>query len=251
MEKFYLGSTDPSWIGRSPAPLMVNVNRPLSKWPRRAALNGWFCDSGAFTHINKHGRWTRTPAEHVELVRTFADRCPGLEYAAPMDWMCEPFALARTGLTVIEHQRRTVANLLELRSLAPEIPWVPVLQGYEVNDYLACANMYDQAGIDLRGEPLVGVGSVCRRQNSDEIELVFYNLWLQDLKNTHGFGVKLYGLDDYQQYIKSADSTAWAASAKWRPNICGNLDHKSCSSCYVWAHQWYEKIRVKCGLAEV
>ena len=168
-----------------------------------------------------------------------------------MDWMCEPFVLARTGLTIEEHQRRTVENLLELRSIAPGIPWIPVLQGYEVNDYLTCANMYDDAGLDLRAEPLVGVGSVCRRQNSDEIELVFYNLWLQGLTNTHGFGVKTRGLDDYQQYIRSADSGAWSATAKWRKNICGNPDHRICSSCFVWAHEWYERIRTKWDLPEL
>ena len=44
-----------------------------------------------------------------------------LEWAAPMDWMCEPAMLARTGLTVEDHQRRTVANFLELRERGPEL----------------------------------------------------------------------------------------------------------------------------------
>ena len=47
--------------------------------------------------------------------------------------MCEPFMLAKTGLTVAEHQARTVANYLELRSLAPELPFVPVLQGWSLD----------------------------------------------------------------------------------------------------------------------
>jgi hypothetical protein len=38
-----------------------------------------------------------------------------------------------------------------------------------VRDYLRCWNIYADAGIDLSTFPLVGVGSVCRRQNSDEI----------------------------------------------------------------------------------
>ena len=46
-----------------------------------------------------------------------------------MDWMCEPAMLARTGLTVAEHQAGTVANYLELRAAAPELPFIPVLQG--------------------------------------------------------------------------------------------------------------------------
>lgn len=38
--------------------------------------------------------------------------------------------LARTGLTVREHQERTIANFLELRRIAPGLPFIPVLQGW-------------------------------------------------------------------------------------------------------------------------
>jgi hypothetical protein len=34
-----------------------------------------------------------------------------------MDWMCEPFMLAKTGLSVREHQQRTVTNYLNPRVL--------------------------------------------------------------------------------------------------------------------------------------
>src|SRR5262245_10177589 len=73
--------------------------------------------------------------------------------------MCEPFMLAKTGLTVAEHQARTVANYLELRSLAPELPFVPVLRGWSLGDYLhRCVELYERAGVNLAREPLVGVG---------------------------------------------------------------------------------------------
>jgi hypothetical protein len=48
----------------------------------------------------------------------------------------EPVMLAKTGLTVAEHQRRTVANYLQLRALAPEVAFIPVLQGWTTGDYL-------------------------------------------------------------------------------------------------------------------
>ena len=70
----------------------------------------------------------------MAAVRRYRDEIGGLEWAAPMDWMCEPFMLAKTGLTVAEHQARTVANYLELRSLAPELPFVPVLQGWSLDN---------------------------------------------------------------------------------------------------------------------
>ena len=227
---------------------MVSAEKELRRWPRRAALNGWVCDSGGFTHLTRHGKWMRTAEQHAELVQELADRCPGLEWAAPQDWMCEPFVLAKTGLSMLEHQERTVENFLQLRELAPDIPWIPVLQGYLVDDYYKCWDLYHRAGVDLVAQDLVGVGSVCRRQNSNEIELLFYNLWLNKFK-THGFGVKLRGLDDYKEYIETADSTAWASNAKWAKGpMCGSDSHKKCTQCFEFAHTWYETVRLRCGL---
>ncbi|MEV0112805.1 hypothetical protein AB0H77_06050 [Streptomyces sp. NPDC050844] len=67
------------------------------------------------------------------------------------------------------HQRLTVDNLVELRRLAPEIKFIPVLQGSSLEDYVHCDQLYAQAGIDLAAEPVVGLGSVCRRQATSEI----------------------------------------------------------------------------------
>ena len=74
-----------------------------------------------------HGRWTITEDEYAEEVRRFV-RYYGakLRWVAPQDWMCEPIVLAGgvaprgivfkgTGLTVVEHQKRTVRNFVALR----------------------------------------------------------------------------------------------------------------------------------------
>lgn len=44
--------------------------------------------------------------------------------------------VARTGLTVTEHMRRTVSSLLELHWLNPSLPVFPALQGNKVDQYL-------------------------------------------------------------------------------------------------------------------
>lgn len=77
-------------------------------------------------------------------------------WAAIQDWMCEPWILEKTGLTLDEHQRRTIESLRVLRELAPEIPWAPVVQGWAVADYLWHVEMYRDAGFDLTLEPIVG-----------------------------------------------------------------------------------------------
>jgi len=55
--------------------------------------------------------------------------------------MCEPFITAKTGLTVTAHQHRTVSNLIRLRDLAPDLPIIPVLQGWTIPDYLHCIDL--------------------------------------------------------------------------------------------------------------
>ncbi|MBQ1164751.1 hypothetical protein KBZ21_43000, partial [Streptomyces sp. A73] len=74
------------------------------------------------------------------------------------------------------HQQRTVDNLIELRTLAPDIPWMPVLQGWTLQHYLDCLARYTDAGIDLAAEPIVGLGSVCRRQATSEINEIVATL---------------------------------------------------------------------------
>ncbi|MFG2864697.1 hypothetical protein [Streptomyces sioyaensis] len=82
--------------------------------------------------------------------------------------MCEPQILAKTGQTVYDHQCRTVASYLNLMWHDDELPWMPVLQGWTLDDYLRCVDMYASMGVDLTLEPLVGLGSVCRRQSTKE-----------------------------------------------------------------------------------
>src|ERR1700761_8846385 len=100
-----------------------------------------------------HGQWRTTPEQYVTAVRRYSEEIGMLEWAAPQDMMCEPFMLAKTGLTATEHQAHTVGNYLRLRELAPDLPFIPVLQGWQLADYLACVTRYERVGIDLTGPP--------------------------------------------------------------------------------------------------
>ena len=88
--------------------------------------------------------------------------------------MCEPHVVKKTGLTVEKHMRNTVENFLELRSndrIGKLV--IPVIQGYEIEEYLQCIDMYERMGICLEKEKIVGVGSVCRRQKEDRAGIYF------------------------------------------------------------------------------
>lgn len=233
--RFFLGSHETSWLGRTDVPLFVSHRRlaPRKTFPR--ALGPWALDSGGFTELSMHGRWRTGVEEYVEAVARYRGEIGGMAWAAPMDWMCEPHMLATTGLSVREHQERTVANYLELRGRGP---FIPVLQGWELADYHRCVALYADAGVDLEAEPVVGVGSVCRRQSETEAARIMHSL--QPLR-LHGFGVKLSGLRRYREALVSCDSMAWSYSARRNPPLAG-CPHKSCANCLRYALRWREKV---------
>ncbi len=282
---FYLGAHQPHWLGRADVPLFVSavtlrkvacLRQEVSEFDewlsiaRDAEIEGlwveavaireealtrrqasfialapWALDSGGFSELAAHGRWTISAAQYVDEVRRWSRIIGRLEWAAIQDWMCEPVMLAKTGLTVREHQVRTTASLITLRTLAPDIRWAPVLQGWRLDDYLAHLDMYQAAGFDLADEPIVGVGSVCRRQGTREAANIMRSLWMHDIR-IHAFGIKTQGLRLFRDWIVSSDSMAWSFAARrlQRPGLaqCEGGGHKNCANCLPYALEWRRRL---------
>lgn len=234
--KFWLGTHQTDWLGRADFPLFVSHRRLSTRKRLPQAVVPWALDSGGFSEISLHGRWVTGEAEYVEAVRRYQAEIGRLAWAAPQDWMVEPVMLAKTGLTVGDHQRLTVANYCRLTQTAPDLPFIPVLQGWTLDDYLACVQLYEQAGVDLWAQPIVGVGSVCRRQHTGEVARLLSELACLGLR-LHGFGVKTMGLATYAWALASADSMAWSFNARKHPAMDG-CSHRSCSNCIRWAARW-------------
>jgi hypothetical protein len=234
---FFLGAHQPGWLARLDVPMFVSHRtlRARRRLPR--ARGRWALDSGGFTELSLYGHWQTTPAEYAEAVARYADEVGELSWASPQDWMCEPFMLARTGLKIADHQARTVDNYCTLQQLAPGLPFIPVLQGWRLADYLACITRYAAAGIDLGTMPLVGLGSVCRRQASSEIGAIVTELAALGLR-LHGFGVKRGGLANYADGLTSADSMAWSYAARRRLPLPGCTGHINCANCARFALGW-------------
>jgi hypothetical protein len=190
--------------------------------------------------LSMHGAWTITPADYVASVRRYRDEIGNLQWAAIQDFMCEPEIVKKTGLSVREHQRRTVASYLDLMTQAPEIPWTPVIQGWTYGEYLDCVGMYGQAGIDLWSLPIVGVGTVCRRQATIRTSFLLGDLARQGLR-LHGFGFKIEGLRNVAEHLVSADSMAWSFNARKNPGTLGHT-HKHCGNCLEYALGWREEL---------
>ncbi|MFJ5883250.1 hypothetical protein [Kitasatospora cineracea] len=238
--RFFLGTHQVDWLARTTVPLFVSHRRLAGRRTLPRAAGVWALDSGGFTELSMHGTWRTEPAAYLAAVRRFADEIGNLAWAAPMDWMCEPWIVQNTGLSVVEHQRRTVDNLLNLRHAAPDLPIVPVLQGWELDDYLRCADLYEKAGIDLTAEPVVGLGSVCRRQATGEAALIVSALADRGLK-LHGFGFKVLGLRRAGRNLASADSLAWSFAARRKPPLPGHT-HKNCANCLPYALTWRTRL---------
>ena len=240
--KLYLGTHMPSWLSRPlGVPLLVSHRRLAGRRSLPRAANSWALDSGGFTELDLHGRWQIGEKKYVRAVRRYVDEIGKLDWVAPQDWMCEPYILQRTGLTVREHQRRTIRNFIRLRELAPEIPIVPVLQGWNISDYQRCFDLYGQAGIDLESEPLVGIGTVCRRQHSVDVEQIVRTFASQNLR-VHAFGVKTTGLRRYAEALSSSDSAAWSLRGRHVPGCTPS--HQTESNCLRFALSWHRRIRV-------
>ena len=242
--KFYLGTHMANWLGDerfSDVPLFVSTRRLRNRATFPRAVGSWALDSGGFTELSMYGEWRTSASQYAAEVNRYAREIGGLEWVAPRDWMCEPFMLAKTGRTIADHQERTVDSYLDLvgRGLAARV--VPVLQGWERDDYLRHIDSYAARGVDLEQCATVGVGSVCRRQDLGVAEYVIMSIASTIGARSHGFGIKTGGVHRYGAALGSADSLAWSFNARKHPPIDGHT-HKSCANCPVWALRWRRRV---------
>lgn len=238
--EFYLGTHQAHWLKLLDVPLFVSRHR-LERYKTLPRAKGpWSLDSGGFTELSEKGYWSIDTKQYLAQVRRYRDEVGGLRWAAPMDWMCEPFILAKTGLTIAEHQRRTTENYLNLRMMDETLPIIPVLQGWQRDDYLRHAEDYYEHGVMLDRLPLMGVGTVCRRQATEEAVSIMRSLWEQGFA-THGFGFKTVGLRQCWEYLASADSMAWSYAARRSVPLDG-CTHNRCNNCMSYALRW----RIRC-----
>ncbi len=172
-------------------------------------------DSQAFMKLKLHGRYPESPEAYAAKVRRAAQLAKSAT-AVTEDYMCEPFVLTRTGLTLADHQRLTIGRYDRIRAaLGEDIYLMPVLQGYKPLEYVDHIRQY---GARLGPGAWVGVGSVCKR-NADPSAIRAVLLAIKQARpdlRLHGFGVKITALASptVRQLLYSADSMAWSYNAR-------------------------------------
>ena len=95
--------------------------------------------------------------------------------------------------------------------------------------------------------PVVGLGSVCRRQHMGSIHRLI-TVMSGGLK-LHGFGFKTQGLRAAHHRLASADSLAWSFDARKSAPMPGHT-HKNCANCLEYALAWRSRLLASLGRNE-
>lgn len=211
--RFFTGLHQPSDAKEFQA-AFVSVNR-LRRRKSPFKVGDWIMDSGAFTQILKHGGYTEDVAVYAAEIRRWAGN-GRLLAAVAQDYMCEEHMLKITGMTIEQHQKLTIERYDALvKCDVAGVAIMPVLQGYEPQDYVAHLAAY---GDRLAHGAWVGVGSVCKRNGNPravEAVLLAIHRARPDLL-LHGFGLKSTALSSWlvTELLHTADSMAWSFAAR-------------------------------------
>ncbi len=210
--KVYYGLTSHTQLKRSPRDIDVMLSaRWLIKkssdsvvWSYIKEFKSWFLDSGAFGSFFYDGGFNITLDQYID----FVDRVKP-DYWISMDMPCEPHII-QSPLNTHERIEFTIDNTKILAKT--NLPgFVPVIQGWTVDDYLYCANRMKFEGL-IR--PYMAVGSLCRRGSQKDIVAILAAL-KQSLPHTqfHGLGTKInaliYNNGEAMNYLDSLDTSAW------------------------------------------
>lgn len=211
--RFFVGLHQPS-DARHFESAFISVNR-LRNRKGPFEVGDWIMDSGAFTEISTHGTYRHDVSEYAGQILRWSKN-GRLLAAVAQDWMCEPWIVSRTGLTVLRHQQLTVERYdLLVKHDTGGVYIMPVLQGYEPSDYIRHLEMYSDR---IAFGAWVGVGSICKRNGDPRaVASVLFAIkkFRPDLR-LHGFGLKATALGDplIRSMLFTADSMAWSFAAR-------------------------------------
>jgi hypothetical protein len=195
-------------------------------------------DSGSFT-IHDQGKQFDPPAQYADRIRRYMAEIGGVVSAAIYGEMCEEYILAKTGGTIERNQQMTVESYCTLSQLAPDVPWLPEIQGWSEDDYHRCVDLYAQAGVDLTTLPAVGLGTICRREGTEEARRIARSIAARGIR-LHGFGVK--DPKSLDAAFVSADSFAWSYGARKRTRECPHGIVRWERNCPEFLRDWRARI---------
>jgi hypothetical protein len=275
---FYLGIHRPNWLADprvAEVPVFISrrtfLDRRTGEYRRTfpKAVGRYAVDSGGFTELQQFGRWTISAEQYVAFLRRMWVETGPFDFAAPRDRMCEPWVInggvhnkirfegtryhlerARPGWTfddhVHEHQVLTAEDYVTQRRLAPELPIAPALQGWTEAQYVRHFHMYRELGVDLGALPVVMIGSLCRRQNTNEAFEIIDTLHDLGVRHMHGLGFKIEGLRQCWAMFDTADSLSASLDGRYagpcqHPPYATGVQPKSEANCLPYFLAWMRR----------
>jgi hypothetical protein len=195
---------------------------PASSWARHGLttpklpthITDRAANCGGFVATRIWGEYRSTPEQYVDWLSRWMPR-----WAATMDSCCEPELTAAQRGVIRERQTRTTENASLFWQEYRSVPWVwvPILQGWEPEDYQDHARelrplvheMHTHYGADSPWR--VGVGTLCQRASVKMIDRVVHAIREElPMVPLHLWGVKLAALKSIDlTNIVSSDSATW------------------------------------------
>jgi hypothetical protein len=182
-----------------------------------------FLDSGGFSLLSQYPDYPFTLNQYLELAYYIKDNNL-LTLIATMDYPCEA-EINRTQLHSNEERiQKTIDNTIKCYDVDSSLPWVPVIQGYTIDEYLACIDLYYEVGIESL---YWAIGSICSRkghylQMRNIIVTIAKRLETECKLHAFGLGVKFLYDPQIFSNIYSSDSAAWnyrAISREQKPQM--------------------------------
>lgn len=155
--KVYYGLTNHSQLKRLPRELDIMVSaRMLIKMPADSIVYKYLSefksvmlDSGAFGSAYWDGGYTYGPDDYLRQVEKVMP-----DWWVTMDYPCEPNIM--TGTPIRQRIEQTIENT-KILCTAPFSGFLPVIQGWTIDDYLYCVKRMEEEGLIL---PVMGIGSI-------------------------------------------------------------------------------------------
>lgn len=158
-------------------------------------------DSGGFQLIGQYGEYPFDNEEYLQYVKEMEP-----DYVTALDYPCD-------GVDNEERIKRTVKNdLYLLDNYKGGGKPIPVIQGYNIEEYKDCIDkLKNRGGI---GE-YMGVGSVCRRKNKEEVYEILKLCNNMTGSKLHVFGLSLNHIKTpkIRGLVNSFDTMAWMYSS--------------------------------------
>lgn len=180
------------------------------KHPNICEHNELFMDSGGFQLIGQYGEY---PFENEEYLHYAEEINP--DFLAPLDYPCDGVDNPIKGVNISNDERikRTVENdVFLLDNYEGEGRVVPVIQGYDVEEYKNCVNRLKERGAITE---YMGVGSICRRKKSNEVYEILKTCKEMTNSKLHVFGLSLnlVKMPKIRHLINSFDTMSWMYSS--------------------------------------